>query len=138
MKTKENQKYINAAEEIAKKKSTKPQASRTAEESSDLIELLNKYTTTSLRWMESSHQNFCIDPMDYHKILQEYRNQPQAEIREERFIKPTDKQYVEIAILFNDGKMQKSKLNDMIAMAEFIVNRLYENGNVMTKSSIED
>jgi len=59
-------------------------------------------------------------------------------MKKERFIKPTDKQYVEIAILFNDGKMQKSKLRDMVAMAEFIVNRLYENGNAMIKSSIED
>jgi hypothetical protein len=47
---------------------------------------------------------------------------------QERFTKPTDKQLVEIALLFNDGKIRKSKLRDMVAMAEFIVDRLYENG----------
>jgi hypothetical protein len=54
-----------------------------------------------------------------------------------RFKMPTDKELVEIALLFNDGKIQKSKLRDMIAMTEFILDRLYENGNVTTKSSKE-
>jgi len=55
----------------------------------------------------------------------------------ERFKKPTDKQLVEIALLFNDGKLQKSKLRDMIAMCEFILDRLYENNDVMKPSSKE-
>jgi|WetSurMetagenome_2_1015567.scaffolds.fasta_scaffold596911_1 hypothetical protein len=56
----------------------------------------------------------------------------------ERFQKPSDKELVEIALLFNDGKLQKTKLRDMVAMSEFIIDRLYENGNCMTKSSKED
>ena len=58
-------------------------------------------------------------------------------MKNERFKKPTDKEYVEIALLFNDGKMQESKLRDMVAMSEFIVDRLYDNGNVSTPSSKE-
>jgi hypothetical protein len=37
-----------------------------------IMELLNKYTTTSLSWMKDTHQNFVIDPMDYHKIAEEF------------------------------------------------------------------
>jgi hypothetical protein len=55
----------------------------------------------------------------------------------ERFLKPTDKELVEISLLFNKGKIQKSKLVDMVAMAEFIIDRLFENGNVSTPSSKE-
>ena len=38
----------------------------------EILELLNKYTTTSLSWMKDNRQSFCIDPMDYHKIAEEY------------------------------------------------------------------
>jgi hypothetical protein len=55
----------------------------------------------------------------------------------ELFKKPTDKELVEIALLFNDGKIQKSKLRDMVAMSEFIIDRLYENGNISKPSSKE-
>jgi hypothetical protein len=53
--------------------------------------------------------------------------------KKERFKKPTDRDYVEIAVLFNEGKLN-DKVVDMIAMAEFIVDRLYDNGNVEHKS----
>lgn len=59
------------------------------------------------------------------------------EITDERFKMPTDKQLVEIALLFNDGKLQKSKLRDMIAMCEFVLDRLYENNDVTKPSSKE-
>lgn len=59
------------------------------------------------------------------------------EITDECFKMPTDKQLIEIALLFNDGKLQKSKLRDMIAMSEFIINRLYENGDCSVPSSKE-
>ncbi len=72
------------------------------------------------------------------RAMEEYASQlPAIDLRGERFKKPTDKQYVEIALLFNDGKIQKSKLRDMIAMAEFIIDRLYKNGDVSKKSSKE-
>ena len=58
--------------------------------------------------------------------------------KQKRFIKPTDKQYVEIALLFNYGKLERAKLRDMVAMAEFITDRLYENGDVSIKSSKEE
>jgi hypothetical protein len=61
----------------------------------------------------------------------------QLEPKQELFLKPTDKELVEIALLFNDGKIQKSKLRDMVAMSEFIIDRLYEHGNISKPSSKE-
>lgn len=54
-----------------------------------------------------------------------------------RFIKPTDKQLIDIAILFNDGKLDQEKLSDMVAMCEFVINRLNENNDVTKPSSFE-
>ncbi len=55
----------------------------------------------------------------------------------ERFKKPSDEQFVKIAILFNDGVIESEKLRDMVAMSEFIIDRLYENGDVSICSSKE-
>lgn len=72
------------------------------------------------------------------KRLSTFLSQAIAEHKQkERFIKPTDKQLIEIMILFNNGKFQKSKLTDMLSAAEFIIDRLYENGDVSKKSSKE-
>jgi hypothetical protein len=54
------------------------------------------------------------------------------------FRKPTDKEIVSVAILFNDGKLDKEKLSDMVAMADFIIDRLYENRDISIPSSKED
>jgi acetyl-CoA carboxylase beta subunit len=51
------------------------QEKQTAEE--EIINLLNKYTTTSLSSLTDNYLNFCIDPMDYHKIAKEYASQKQ-------------------------------------------------------------
>jgi len=58
--------------------------------------------------------------------------------KNERFKVPTDKQLVEIAILFNDGRVDREELTNLIAISEFIINRLYEHGDVTQKSSKED
>ena len=55
-----------------------------------------------------------------------------------RFQLPSDKQMIEIAILFNDGKLEQQKLADMVAYGQFIVDRLYENGDVGIPSSKEE
>ena len=54
-----------------------------------------------------------------------------------RFILPSDKQMIDIAILFNDGKLEADKLADMVGYGQFIVDRLYENGDVGKPSSKE-
>lgn len=56
----------------------------------------------------------------------------------ERFKKPTDQQLVNTAILFNDGKMEEEKLQDMVAMAMWVIDRLYENGDMTIPSSKEN
>ena len=55
----------------------------------------------------------------------------------ERFKKPTDKQLFDIAIMFNEGRVDPDKLSDMMAMCEFVIDRLYEHGDVLHPSSVE-
>lgn len=54
-----------------------------------------------------------------------------------RFQLPSAKDLIEIAILFNDGKLEQDKLADMVGMCEFVVDRLYENGDVTKRCSKE-
>lgn len=54
-----------------------------------------------------------------------------------RFNMPSDKQMFDVALLFNNGKFDLDKLSDMIACSQFIVDRLFENGDVLTPSSKE-
>lgn len=56
----------------------------------------------------------------------------------ERFVKPTDDQLIKLAILFNDGKLDHEKLADMLSYVEFVIDRLYENGDVLVPSSKEE
>ena len=55
----------------------------------------------------------------------------------ERFEKPSDNELIEIAILFNDGKMEIDKLADMTGYVHFVIDRLHEHGHIRSKSSIE-
>ena len=54
-----------------------------------------------------------------------------------RFQLPSNQQIVELAILFNDGNMDKEILTKMVSLADFIIDRLYENGDVSKPSSKE-
>jgi len=72
--------------------------------------------------------------------MQDYVSQSQQEdkISDERFKMPTDKQLIEIMILFNKGKLQKNKLADMLSPCLLILDRLYENGDVTIPTKKED
>lgn len=71
----------------------------------------------------------------------DYRKRIRTTVKEvldgARFLRPTDKQVIEIAILFNDGSIDEEKLTDMVAMADLIIDRLYDNGDV-SKPSIKE
>ena len=54
-----------------------------------------------------------------------------------RFLLPSDEQLINTAILFNDGKLEPEKLSDMVGMCQFVIDRLYENGDIMKQSSKE-
>lgn len=58
-------------------------------------------------------------------------------VKSERFEKPTPTQLIETAILFNEGVVDKEKLADMISHTKFIIDRLYENGNMRTPTAQE-
>lgn len=56
----------------------------------------------------------------------------------ERFKMPTDQQIIKMAIIFNDGYLDPNELTNMVSMCQFIIDRLYENGDIMIKSSKEE
>lgn len=56
---------------------------------------------------------------------------------DERFKMPTDQQLIEMAIVFNEGVIDRQKLADMVAYASLILDRLYENGDVLIQSKKE-
>lgn len=56
---------------------------------------------------------------------------------QERFKKPTDEELIKVAILFNDGCMDAEALGNMVSMCQFIINRLYENGNCLMPTAQE-
>jgi|GEM_PF-6231387 len=56
---------------------------------------------------------------------------------EERFIKPTMEQLTEAAIIFSEGKLDRNALATMIGMGSWLVDRLYENGDI-TKPTIQE
>lgn len=51
-----------------------------------------------------------------------------------KFEMPTDNQLIKVAILFNDGKVDMAQLTNMVGMCQFVIDRLFENGNVMIPS----
>jgi len=55
-----------------------------------------------------------------------------------RFNMPSDKRMIEIALLFNNGKIEHKKLADMVAYGQFILDSLYENGDVLKPSLKEE
>ena len=98
------------------------------------------------KWIQDSTQNIIISEMKFNKddsrsII--FWNEfvfwylRPTSLKDERFKMPTDKQLCDIMLLFNNGKIQKNKLADMLSPCLFILDRLYENGNVMKKSSKE-
>ena len=54
-----------------------------------------------------------------------------------RFQLPSDEQLINTAILFNDGNLESEKLSDMVGMCRFVIDRLYDNGDIMKPSSKE-
>lgn len=55
----------------------------------------------------------------------------------ERFKKPTHEQVIEFALMFNDGNIDRQKLTDMVAMCQMVLDRLYDNGDIMIKCKRE-
>lgn len=55
----------------------------------------------------------------------------------ERFKKPTSDQIVKMALVVNEGKIERRKLTDMVVMCQLILDRLYENGDMLIPSSKE-
>ena len=56
----------------------------------------------------------------------------------ERFKMPSDKSLVDIAIIFNGGRLQSKILTNMISYGLFILERLYDNGDIKIPSNNEN
>ena len=56
----------------------------------------------------------------------------------ERFKMPTSEQLLDICVLFNDGVLDAEKLADMLSPLQFVLDRLFENGDVLIPSKKEE
>lgn len=70
-------------------------------------------------------------------IKQDWGSSPTSE-NTERFQMPTDDQLIKMAILFNDSKAEPEKLSNMVAMCTLIIDRLYENGDILIPTLKEE
>ena len=55
----------------------------------------------------------------------------------DRFKMPTSEQLLDICVLFNDGVLNAEKLADMLSPLQFVLDRLFENGDVLIPSKKE-
>lgn len=82
-----------------------------------------------------THKDFLTRSTDYKQAVE--RRAAYIEGRKKTGIKlniPTNKQLTEIALLFNEGVIDIPKLTDMIAMTQYVLDRLNDNNDVMKKS----
>jgi hypothetical protein len=94
--------------------------------------------SNQIRWLWFGYKAEVTEGQWEHiEYLDESTNSPKEEPAKERFTRPTDKQVVGMALLVNDGKIEKEKLTDMVALADMIIDRLYENGSITIPSSKE-
>ena len=56
----------------------------------------------------------------------------------DRFKMPTSEQLLDICVLFNDGVLNAEKLADMLSPLQFVLDRLFENGDVLIPSKKEE
>ena len=54
-----------------------------------------------------------------------------------RFQLPSPQQLIEVAILFNEGVMDREAIGRMVAISQWILDRLHENGDIEKPSSKE-
>ena len=73
----------------------------------------------------------------FHKEVAHLVLPKQEKMKTERFNKPTSDQILEFAIVFNDGKVEREKLADMLGLCTMIIDRLYDNGDILIKSQQE-
>lgn len=70
---------------------------------------------------------------DIYDVVRQYRKD-----HPERFKMPTDDQVIKFALVFNDGKVEHHKLADMVGFLQMVIDRLYENGDILIPSSKEE
>ena len=74
----------------------------------------------------------------YQALLSAMEEARKEERKESKWDMPTDQQLIEIAILFNEGKVEPEKLSEMVGMCQFVLDRLYENGTITKPTKAEN
>lgn len=103
-----------------------------------------KFHTRQVRWL-FNNSNKCAKVVDQklvwavvYKLMQENEElKAKLESGTKTFKMPTSKQLLDFAIVIRNGDMNIDRLTDMIAMAQLVIDRLYENGNILKPSSKE-
>lgn len=69
--------------------------------------------------------------------LEKYKSAVKESSQTQHFIKPTDDELIDFALVYNEGKIEKQKLASMIGFCSMVVNRLYDRGVINKKSDEE-
>ena len=56
----------------------------------------------------------------------------------DRFRMPTDAEIFGTAVLFNDCELDPIALTNMVGMCQFVLDRLYENGDILKPTKKEE
>lgn len=101
----------------------------------------NMIYAVKTNWTIASHESDLGEVMNAEECR--YVGNDEADCKEfidkyAPFKMPTDEQIVNMAVMFNDGNVNMKKLRDMVAMCMFVIDRLYENGDIMIPSSKEN
>lgn len=98
------------------------------------IEVIQRYLPPDgIRQDDAMNQ--LIGILDNKEIVEHLSSPLEAQTR---FILPTDEQIINTAFVFNDGKLDPEELTNMVSMCMFVVDRLYENGDMLIPSSKEN
>jgi len=106
----------------------------------EIAELKEKVNELTMADMTHEYNN-----AEAEKFQPEYERQIKEPLEQEierlkglvRFQMPTDEQIAKAAIVFNDGRIDEEELTNMISLCLFVVDRLYDNGDIMIPSSKE-
>ncbi len=104
------------------------------------LEMVKNFKHDTELLLEGKYDAEDFDTNNYHAINELERQIDELDEEDSfgRFTKPTTEQLIDIAILFSDGKRDHLTLSEMVGMCNFVIDRLYENGDVLKKSSKED
>jgi hypothetical protein len=95
------------------------------------------YSMVITKGKESNEINIGKDLYRALKLLGVEDYTPEV-LTEGRFKMPSDEQVLDMAIVFNEGLIEREKLADMTALCVFVCLRLHENGDITIPTKQEE